>query len=538
MKENLDFLFHYLRKDGILVDKNEFLFQMQSHPDYPSLLSISDTLHFFRINNGTFRIESSEIHLLPKRFIVTLKDDTQNYADLVTKEPAFYFVEKDGHNFHLKNETNQKVSCSQLKDRWDGVVLLLEEKELSATDIRKGNRLANTYSLLIILAICSSALIFLDYSPVTWKLFAIFPVIGFLFSVLASKDLFGIESGLIEKFCNLSSDSNCNSVLESKKWKIFNFLKLSDLSLVFFTTQLIALLIYISVGAFLHYFSIQKLLLIISLPVIPISLYYQKFVEKKWCPICLTIIVTLIIEITYLLFFVNVNFIFPAKSLALFGVVLFSVFLAWSWIKDNLIKIKELKEYNIKANRFIRNYEIFKLALKSRNKFDLPYTPIVLGSKSNNIEISIISNPWCKYCSEAHKVLMGILQRHENNVCVKIIFNTELFRDDLKELVPETSKNIFRNLIRIFNNDGELSFRISMHEWFQNRDIKSWLQKYHVESDNKLFDIHLIEARKWCLDNGFNFTPAVFINGYAHPPEYDLENLEFYINELIEDTVL
>ncbi len=45
MTEN--FLFQYLEKEDIFIDKNEFLFQIQSHPDYLSLLSIADTLRFF-----------------------------------------------------------------------------------------------------------------------------------------------------------------------------------------------------------------------------------------------------------------------------------------------------------------------------------------------------------------------------------------------------------------------------------------------------------------------------------------------------------
>jgi hypothetical protein len=50
MTENFLFLFHYLKKENIAVDQNEFVFQVQSHSDYPSLLAISDTLSFFNTN--------------------------------------------------------------------------------------------------------------------------------------------------------------------------------------------------------------------------------------------------------------------------------------------------------------------------------------------------------------------------------------------------------------------------------------------------------------------------------------------------------
>lgn len=44
MTDNFSFFFHYLEKEKITIDKAEFIYQVQSHPDYPSLLAISDTL--------------------------------------------------------------------------------------------------------------------------------------------------------------------------------------------------------------------------------------------------------------------------------------------------------------------------------------------------------------------------------------------------------------------------------------------------------------------------------------------------------------
>jgi len=62
MEENFNFLFYYLEKKNSTIDKSEFLFQIQSNPDYTSLLSIADTLSFFNINNGTIRLAGSEIN--------------------------------------------------------------------------------------------------------------------------------------------------------------------------------------------------------------------------------------------------------------------------------------------------------------------------------------------------------------------------------------------------------------------------------------------------------------------------------------------
>lgn len=51
MNENFNSLFQYLEKENITIYKTEFEFQIQSHPEYPSLLSIAAALSFFNIDN-------------------------------------------------------------------------------------------------------------------------------------------------------------------------------------------------------------------------------------------------------------------------------------------------------------------------------------------------------------------------------------------------------------------------------------------------------------------------------------------------------
>ena len=70
MDQDFTHLFDYLQKEQITIDKAEFEFQIKSHPDYPSLLAISDTLSFFSIDNLATRLGSNQIDLLPERFMV------------------------------------------------------------------------------------------------------------------------------------------------------------------------------------------------------------------------------------------------------------------------------------------------------------------------------------------------------------------------------------------------------------------------------------------------------------------------------------
>ena len=131
MNENFFFLFQYLEKENINIDKNEFLFQIQSHPDYPSLLAISDTLSFFNIENSALRLNFDELNLLPNYFAALL--NMENGA------PTIIFLEKKVNSFFYRDNKKQiEMSISELEKRWSTIVLLIERPEYEIKSIQGG----------------------------------------------------------------------------------------------------------------------------------------------------------------------------------------------------------------------------------------------------------------------------------------------------------------------------------------------------------------------------------------------------------------
>ena len=59
------FIDHIL--NNLKLNKEEFLFQFRSHPDYPSILAFSDTLNFMGIKNDAYEIDKADWHDLPER---------------------------------------------------------------------------------------------------------------------------------------------------------------------------------------------------------------------------------------------------------------------------------------------------------------------------------------------------------------------------------------------------------------------------------------------------------------------------------------
>lgn len=520
MQENFNSLFQYLDKEGIQVDKVEFLFQIQSHPDYPSILAIADALTFFNIQNGVIRIDESEIELLPDRFVALLKEEKS--------QPKFYFVQKRGADYLYSNDKkNTEISKTSLKSSWNQVVLLVEKTTTENDIITKKNNIVWVLSSLCLILFLS--ILFLFEEKVLTKLFFIFPIIGLLFSTAALKDLFGTKSVLLNSFCNITATTSCETVVGSSKWKIFKILNFSDLSIVFFGSQFLGLLVFLFRSDGTAYLGIQKIMLLGAVPVLFASVYYQKFVEKKWCPICLVIMSIVILELGYVLFLSQTAFVFSEQEILVFGFVFAGVSVVWFMLKKILMQQKDLKEFQLTGNRFMRNYEIFKNTLLAKNSIDLPNSPIILGNKESGTEITIITSPFCGHCKSAHKILDKILNANPDNLKIKVLFNADF------DFLNEEKKVFFRSLMSIYLKKDEAAFLEALNYWFENKDLKGWLKRYELSSDSEEVDSTYRQQKQWCNNNDFNFTPVIFVNGYQYPKIYNRENLAFFVSELVED---
>jgi uncharacterized membrane protein/glutaredoxin len=519
MNDLYNFLFKYLEKEEIQIDKTEFLFQLQSHPEFPSLLAISDTLTFFNIDTIAARVDFGKIDSLPERFIARLNN--------VNGDPELFLIEKRGGSFFCTKEKTIEIAESSLESRWNGIVLLVEKAEnVSAIDTKKNNLFWVLPSLGITFFV---ATLFLYEGDWQIKSFFVFPIIGILFSIAALKDLFGAKSELINSFCNITSTTNCSTIIDSKKWKIFSFFNLSSLSIVFYATQFVALFVFLLLNNTEEYFYIQKILLFSATPVVLLSIYYQKFVEKKWCPICLVIVSVLIFELVFLVSFQENNFKVSLKSLVLFGFMFFTIAFVWALLKAILTKQKGLKEFQFTGNRFMRNYEIFKNTLLARNSVDLPTSPIVLGNKESDTEISIITSPFCGYCENAHKILEKILIANQDSLKIKVLINVDI------DVLEEEKKIYLRTLMSIYLEKGDTFFLEALNYWFETKNLKDWISRYKSTFDSEQMDSIYRQQNQWCTNNGFNYTPIIFINGYQYPKAYSRENLEFFVSDLVED---
>jgi protein-disulfide isomerase len=523
MTENYTYVFQYLERQQVSIDKKEFEFQLLSHPDYPSILAISDTLNFFNIETFVARVGFEDLDDLPDRFIAHLNTELSN--------PQLYFIERIGSQYyHIIDKKPLEITKTELEKRWTSIVLLIEK--LENDEILKSNKsnwslVLQSISLLLFVLVLSQ--IETDYKS---KIFLVFPIIGLLFSIAALKDLFGTKSELLNNFCNITASTSCTSVIGSSRWKIFKIVNFGDLSMVFFTSQFLGLLIFLFSGDAITYFIIQKGLLLCAIPVLLLSLYYQKFVEKKWCPICLVIIIIILLELVYLFILKNDNLVVSVSSIILFLLVFVSVIITWSALKKIFTQQKELKEFQLESIRFARNYTVFKNSLLASGKVNyqsLSSGNLIVGNENANLKITIVSNPFCGYCASVHILIEEILKKHKDTICIDIRFNFNAKQSD------EQSAKVHRKFVRIYYDKGQEALLKALNDWFENKDES----KLVVSANSVIHDLKInkILHEQFSMNqaNNISFTPTIIINQYQFPKMYDQKKLIHFISDLLED---
>lgn len=519
LRKEINAVFLYLKSIDVKFDKNDYIYQVESHPETPSLLAFSDALSFFGIPNGAFTIEFQDFDHLPDTFLTVL--------DVGNGHLILSYIEKKGQNIlYTDHEGDQKsISLSEMENVWTGAVLAAENNG----EITKSSN--SFYSkLLPAFIICAVVLILFFIGGWFLSGFGFITMIGLFFSFEAIKTELGFESGFSTQLCDGSEKSSCSQIINSEKGKIAGF-KLSDLSIFLFGTQLLSLLV-LNQDHLNNYYFLIGVSLLACIPFTLYSVYFQMKVEKKWCPICLSIIGVIYAQLIYLMFNmtvilskVNIDF----TTISLLAAAAFVFAGTYFFAKNALIVYGKLKKDTEFDSRYIRHYPYFKNILTSTEPLHLKAEPILLGNPNAAVTITFITSPLCGYCREAHDFLQRIYNQYKNQVNIKIRFNmTGVVTAEVEEMLIQ--------LLNIYQTKGEDKFIEALHDWYSHRQAEKWLKKYSTTLDNRTFLLNkLVSVSYENLQNNLFFTPHYFINNYAYPVRLNKKYMEVFMPDLIED---
>lgn len=519
MSENFNALYSYINSLSINIDKEEFKYQVETHPDYPSLLAFSDALTFFNIPNLAFKLPFEEMESLPNSFLALLNKDNQSSLNHITQI---------GDSYYSSANKSVKISRQELKPIWENIVLLAEASMIYKAEENK-SKLPLNFMLAFLGALILFSIYFFSQSA-QLTLFSLLPATGIFLSIEALKTELGIESKVSQTFCNAIKNADCSQVINSTKNKWLQKIKISDISFWFFCSQLLTILMFSASQFFNNFFSLMFIGLLLSLPMTFYSVYFQYKIENKWCPICLSIIGIVYLEVL-MLFIFNYKFHWDLKSFLLFFTI-FSLVAGIVYIlKPIFFDRKEITEKYIKLVRFSKNYTVFKNTLKNSQQQFFKKEFILLGNPASKKKISIVTSPLCGFCNEAHQIIEQILNQHSDDIAISVRFNFD-------ENFDEKTKNIFLRLGEIYETNGDEEFIVALKTWFNNKNFDNWFQKFgNPEIPHNIY-YKLSEVAQENAELGLNFTPIFFLNQYNYPSEYARESLVSFIADWLEDEEL
>lgn len=479
--------------------------QLLTHPDNPSFRSMTDTLDYFGIENVAANVPEEALEILPANFLTLINENGQQLV-LATKKKGWVFTENE-------DGKKSKFEVTEFKKRWGRNIIAIE-KSTQSDNLRNIREYWFVIPMVLLIAF-----IFLKEPPIVVVLRMVFAGLGLYISYLLVKEKVGYHSPSVLSVCTSLPNSNCNDVINSKGGNITKEVSLADASLLYFLILLISYIFW------QNNFAITGLLLL-GIPVGVFSLYYQGVVLKKWCPLCIGIVIILGLSASTLVWETSI-------LLSNMEIIVFLLFLslltpAYFYVKNLIEKSKKQEQEIIASRRFKRNPEIFQKILADAeviNDTVLFKDEIIIGNENATTYLITYTNPLCGHCKNAFKSYLKITEMYPE-IKIVIRLNTDT------EHLDSPSTQISCKLIEINNEKGIQEFINAYISWFKDKDIDEWLKRYGRPKFSQSHLLLLQEYKKWALNNKISYTPATIIGKKLFPISYNHDDLVYVIKDI------
>ena len=506
----------YLHKNGYSNEKDAFDDLFLSHPNYPSIFAITDSLNVLSIENIAIKVPKEQFIDLPESFLAMYKNDIV----LTTKANQSVIIETDAAK-------KQKLSFNEFLLGWNEVIIAVEPNINPVIKKEKKN-IKWLLSILPFIVLVVSSATFNNYNLNSIILLST-SIIGLILSVFIVQEKFGVKNELASKFCNINPNASCDSVIKSKKSDINKWIGFSDLPLLFFSTSIISILIQPEFSN-----KIVGFISLVAIPGIVYSIWLQKFELKKWCVLCLAVSFVIILQS---LAFSFRNFTWLNYSITdFYDFIVATILLSSLWfsIKPTIEnKIKFEKEVN-ELKRFKRNFNLFQFLSTHIDEYDdfEKLKGITFGNENVSTQITLILSPSCGHCHKVFEDAYKLFQNYSEKIYLNILFNINPENND------NPYKTIAENLLAL-NEENPQKAKEAIIDWYIKRlDSEIWKRKWSVEIPHLIVNKQLQNQYYWCLKNDFNYTPVKIINGNSFPGGYEIIELKYFINNFSEEMEL
>lgn len=516
--------YRYLNYFKIKITKQKLITLIEQNPNFPSLLSFSETLDRISVKNSAYHIDNNQFDNLTPPFIC--------YKYIKGKGKDFVYIEKINEDFvwfRYDSFFLQVVNKKDFLNDFRNIVLFAHPDNLSgdpdySTDLKKEKQKnIGFWGHIVLFTILFATLVYLSV-PVEYKFFFAFLLTGKLIGIALTILLIGhdFQGSVTKKFCSVGKKINCDAVLNSSVSKVLG-ISLSEIGFLYFVSS--AAILFVPNIPFDEKIRTLSFLNVLVVPFTLFSFFYQWKVIKQWCILCVFVQAILIFEfiVNFTSYWNNIYHekIFLLREYLPILLSVFACYLVWYYLKNIISKSNQLSSQINAYKRLLYNPSIFKLLLEKEEKayeFD-DKIGIILGNKNAKNVIIKVCNPYCSPCSNMHPRLHELIKN--KNIKLQIIFISRNEDWDISAIVT-------KHFLAIYEEGDVEKIEIALNYWYSmgNKDYESFAKKFPVTSDLNKYKDQISGMRNWVEKSDILHTPTIFINGFRLPENYEIEELK------------
>ncbi|MBP1617171.1 MAG: thioredoxin protein [Bacteroidetes bacterium] len=525
----------FCQKLEVMVTETSLKKEVTDHPDYPSLLSVSDALRSFKVQNMALKTTSDNFSSFPVPFMVQINGQTSGHTLFAIVNKVLPNNAIDWYNPEKKKD--EQTSKADFDKIFTGYVMLAEaDEESGEADFRKKKKeemRRNFQNGAIALALPILLLLLSGYKMASEGISAtLFPICYATITLLGTITgalllLYEIDqhNPVLQTVCRGGHKTNCGAILNSKASHIWG-ISWSSIGFTYFCGTLLALMTtglnapeILSVLAFCN---------LAALPYIAFSLYYQGRIARQWCPMCLTVQAALALQFVtaFAGHFLQIPTSATISAIIPVAVCFGFVFLAVQLLMPSLQKSKEGKYARQELARLKHNPEVFNALLKKQKRISEPATGlgITLGNSEGKTKLIKVCNPYCGPCATAHPVIEDLLQNNPD-LQVQIIFTASGRETDFRN-------SPVQHLLAIAEKGDETLTKQALDDWYMvdKKDYDQFALKYPMNGELKSQMGKILTMNHWNETERVAYTPTFFVNDYQLPEIYHVSDLKYFLS--------
>ncbi|MEP1151320.1 MAG: vitamin K epoxide reductase family protein [Balneola sp.] len=491
-----------------------------SHPDFPSLLSISDAFSRLGVPCQIGKIEQKHLSKIEFPFLIHLESSREGLVLIKSS----------------KDLDPERLDLTQ----WDGIVLKAEAtaeiKDAKHNEELKKEQLTKKISVTLLVSLFGILATILIQS-FTWINTVLLgtSIVGLTVGYLLFAKELGFTYKSVESFCNTSTRVNCDKILASDGANILSFFSLSDAVFSYFAFQLIItgiVLVFLnSVESYLWVLAVGSGL---SIPMVIYSIYYQGMKARTWCKLCMVVNAVLIVQASFFGFlFVQEAITIKSIEFLPFIVSLFFFLI----IASSIVLLKEKNEQASKAanaeiagNRVKYAPEVFAQLLFQGTKVDyaIQGEEMLIGNRTAPLNVLMVANLNCHPCKIGFEDVLELLNQYPEHVNVMFRF---LISGNKVHDIPASTFLIQYWKQHISGTKEESGKTIQLiQDWYAEMSAEKFGKKYSAKiKESDVAEVHY----HWITKNKIERTPTFFLNGYEYPSNYTIKDIGSLIAGLI-----